>query len=111
MGYRIFLTFPLNRVLIVIIAFLLDFIFGDPRFRFHPIVIIGNFIKFLEKRLLKDSHSKSKKKRNGFIMAAVVSVLAFAVTFLIIFYSFKLNIFLGNIISAVFLFFMICNGS
>ncbi|MBU2563621.1 MAG: adenosylcobinamide-phosphate synthase CbiB [Actinobacteria bacterium] len=111
MGYRIFLTFPLNRVLIVIIAFLLDFIFGDPRSSFHPIVIIGNFIKFLEKRLLKGSHSKSKKKRNGFIMVAVVSVLAFAITFLIIFCSFKLNIFLGNIISAVFLFFMICNGS
>ena len=32
-------------------GFVLDLIFGDPHFRFHPVCLIGNFVGFLEKRL------------------------------------------------------------
>ena len=77
---------------------MLDFIFGDPQSRFHPVVIVGNFIKFLENKLLKDNHTKGKKKRNGFIITAIVTVVAFVVSYLIIIYSFKLNLVLGNIV-------------
>jgi len=107
----VFLKFPLNRAIIIFFAFVLDFIFGDPQSRFHPVIIIGNFISFLEKELLRDSYSKSKKKRNGFFLVVIVPVVAFAISFLIIFYTFKLNLILGNIVSAVLLYFMICNRS
>lgn len=32
-------------------GFVLDLIFGDPHFRFHPVCLIGNFVGFLEKHL------------------------------------------------------------
>lgn len=107
----IILKFPLNRIIIIFLAFMLDFIFSDPQSRLHPVVIMGNFIKFLEKGLLKDSYSKGKKKINGFIILAVVSLITYAVSFFLIFYSFRLNLIFGNIVSAVLLYFMICNGS
>lgn len=111
MDNLVFLKFPLNRAIIIFFAFMLDFIFGDPQSRFHPVVIGGNFIKFLENKLLKDNHTKGKKKRNGFIITAIVTVVAFVVSYLIIIYSFKLNLVLGNIVSTTLLYFIICNRS
>lgn len=42
-------------------AFLLDCIVGDPRSRFHPVVLIGDVISFYEKFLYgeRDSYGKS----------------------------------------------------
>ena len=51
-------------------GFVLDLIFGDPHFRFHPVCLIGNFVGFLEKHLNRfessgfssdDSHSAGSK--------------------------------------------------
>ena len=39
----------INLILILSGAFILDFIFGDPKSKFHPIVLLGNYIKFSEK--------------------------------------------------------------
>ncbi|MDY2842830.1 MAG: adenosylcobinamide-phosphate synthase CbiB [Treponema sp.] len=51
-------------------GFVLDLIFGDPHFRFHPVCLIGNFVGFLERHLNRfessgfssdDSHSAGSK--------------------------------------------------
>ena len=111
MNYEIFFTFPLNRITILVIALVLDFIFGDPQIGLHPIIAVGRLVESLEKRLLKDNYTEARKRINGLILVLIVSIIALALSYPVIFYSFKLNMFLGNIISAVILYFMVCNGS
>jgi len=38
---------------IILIGFILDLVFGDPRSLLHPVVVIGKTITFLEKILYK----------------------------------------------------------
>jgi len=111
MDHEIFFTFPLNRIIILATALILDFILGDPQIGFHPIIAVGKLIKYLERRLLKDNHTEVRKKMSGLILVLIISILVLALSYLAIFYSFKINMFFGNAISAVILYFMFCNGS
>lgn len=52
---------------------LLDLFVGDPKTKYHPVVLIGMLIGRLEKRLLKESDTPLQKRRKG--MALVCSVL------------------------------------
>ena len=98
--------FPLNRITILLIAVLMDLIFGDPRV-FHPIVALGKFILFLERKLLKGG---SKKVKGLFVLAVVCLTTALTV-FSITYAAFLLHPAAGNIISAVLLYFVLCNRS
>lgn len=42
-----------GSLLALMLGFVLDLIFGDPRWLYHPICVIGNLIAFLEKRIRK----------------------------------------------------------
>ena len=64
----------------VALGFLLDLIFGDPHWLYHPVQLIGSLISKLEKVLLKDTDSNKKKFRNGALLAVLVTVLTGAVT-------------------------------
>lgn len=55
-------------------AVFLDRLVGDPRTSLHPVVIIGNFIAWLERRLLQVEHPPVYKKLAGAVL--VISVLA-----------------------------------
>lgn len=64
-------------------GFLLDAVFGDPLSKLHPVVLIGKFISFLDKKLYrKGSHEFLR----GAVLAVMVSVVSAAcsgaVTFL-----------------------------
>jgi len=104
-------TFPLNRVAILVIALILDFILGDPQAGFHLVILMGRLIKYLEGRLLKENNTELRKKMNGLVLVLAVSIIIPALSYLVIFCCFKINIFLGNAISVVVLYFMICNRS
>ena len=56
----------------VALGFLLDLIFGDPHWLYHPVQLIGSLISKLEKVLLKDTDSDKKKFRNGALLAVLV---------------------------------------
>lgn len=56
----------------VLIALILDLIFGDPSNRFHPICLIGNLISFFEKKLYQNSFLSG---------ASVASLVIIIVTF------------------------------
>ncbi|SEJ10656.1 adenosylcobinamide-phosphate synthase [Propionispira arboris] len=58
----------MNTLLIAWSAFFIDTIFGDPRSKFHPVVLIGSLISFLEKFLLKHNHCAKKQFYNGIVM-------------------------------------------
>jgi adenosylcobinamide-phosphate synthase len=69
----------------ILIGFLLDCIFGDPRRLPHPICLIGNFINLMEK-VLRRAFPKSEKGElaGGAVIAAAVPAAAFGVSFMIL---------------------------
>ncbi|MDD4600269.1 Cobalamin biosynthesis protein CobD [bioreactor metagenome] len=69
---------------IPIAALLLDTAIGDPRSRFHPVVLIGKFIAFLEARLLKKEKPRNYKIAAGTLLVCLVLALTYASAWLIL---------------------------
>ena len=58
-----------------LMAFFIDMLIGDPRSKFHPVVLMGNLISFLEKLLYDVSDSNNRKLiKGGILTTAVVTV-------------------------------------
>ena len=85
----------------VALGFLLDLIFGDPHWLYHPVQLIGSLISKLEKVLLKDTDSDKKKFRNGAVLAVLVTALTGAVTILILFICYRISMTAGFIVESV----------
>jgi len=85
-------------VLDVVIAYVLDLLFGDPQGITHPIRFVGGLIKNTEKFLRTKVILKFKNKAkaeilSGFILCAFVVVIVFALVFVILY--------LANVISPI----------
>ncbi len=65
----------------LIVGFILDSIFGDPRWLPHPIRLFGNLISFAEKSFNKNNHQKIK--------GAMVTSSLIVLTWLVLFVFFK----------------------
>ena len=72
-------------VIIAVVAFLIDAIIGDPRSRFHPVVLIGILILVLEKFLRRDDDGYIKKICKGGLLVAVVLLVTYGVGFGIVY--------------------------
>ena len=67
------------------IGFILDCIFGDPRWLYHPICVIGNFIAFLEKKIRKLFPKTEKGELWGGVLEVfLVCTFSFGIPFGII---------------------------
>lgn len=78
------------RISALIAGFLLDLIFGDPRWLYHPICLIGNGIAFLEKRIRKIFPKTEKGElAGGFVEVLLVCLLTFTVPFLILHFLYR----------------------
>lgn len=66
---------------IIICAFLLDLIFGDPYWLPHPICFIGNVISFLEKKIRRIIRNEFF---GGFVLSITVIFISFALPFFIL---------------------------
>lgn len=64
-------------------AVILDRLVGDPRTSFHPVVVIGNFIAWLERRLLQAQHSPLRKKLSGALLVILVLAVVYGIAWLI----------------------------
>ena len=65
----------MSLMIVAVVAFLLDALIGDPRTKWHPVVLIGNSISALERILRRDFDSPSQKIfKGGVLVAIVVSV-------------------------------------
>ncbi|MBQ4402815.1 MAG: cobalamin biosynthesis protein CobD [Selenomonadaceae bacterium] len=62
-----------------VVAFLIDALLGDPRSKFHPVVLIGNLISTLEKILRRDFDSPNQKIFKGGLLVGVVVSASFFV--------------------------------
>lgn len=61
-----------NNCAQVVVAFLLDWWWGDPRWLPHPVVAIGKSISFLENILRREKHPPLVQKLAGALLTAVV---------------------------------------
>ena len=57
------------------LAYIIDLILGDPRWLYHPVIIIGKLISFLEKFLYK--------AKNKIFSGAILNILTLSVTFIV----------------------------
>lgn len=64
-------------------AVIIDRLIGDPRTSLHPVVMLGNFIAWLERQLLYVNHSAIYKKLAGAVLVVIVVATAYGVSWLI----------------------------
>ena len=77
----------MNLMIISVVAFLIDALIGDPRTKFHPVVLIGNLISFLERFLRRDNDISNKKIFKGCILVCIVVIFTFGIGFCLKFLS------------------------
>ena len=91
----------------LIIGYLLDLIFGDPRKLPHPIVAFGNIIGWCERHFNKGGH----KKRNGCLIAIILPLSTLFLGGLLAWGSWILHPFAYYGIASVFVFYGLANHS
>ena len=82
------------NILTALFAYIIDAVFGEFKFIKHPIIYIGDIIKFFESRYYKDSIFR------GFLLVVFVIFITFAISFAIYLYLSELNDILNIIISS-----------
>ena len=65
----------MSPIIIAVVAFLIDTVIGDPRSKFHPVVLIGNLISLLEKFLLRESDKPLRKIFKGGVLVYAVLII------------------------------------
>lgn len=71
-------------ILVMVIAYLLDLIIGDPYSFPHPVRFIGNLIRFTEEKIRKIFKSKNQLKIGGFLLWTITVGFTALVTGLIL---------------------------
>lgn len=66
-------------MIVSVAAFILDCLIGDPRSKFHPVVLIGNLIAWLEKRFYRAEDSNMTKFSMGFLLMLLVLLISYDV--------------------------------
>lgn len=66
------------------IAVILDWLIGDPRWFPHPIIYIGRFIGYLEKRVRKVAKNDKELKALGLVIVIIVAGTSLAIPFFIL---------------------------
>lgn len=82
-------------------AYILDIILGDPYWFPHPVKFIGKAVEYLEKRLRQ---FKMNLKSTGIILAILIIASTYAAVYFIIYLFNSINIWLGLIITSVFVY-------
>ena len=74
----------MNLMITAVAAFLFDALIGDPRSKFHPVVLMGNLISFLEKILRRDADGYIKKICKGGVLVILVLAISYGAGVLIL---------------------------
>ncbi len=73
----------MNAMITAVAAFLIDALIGDPRSKFHPVVLMGKLIVVLEYFLRRDFDSSTKKILKGGLLVLIVVLTSYGVGALI----------------------------
>ena len=91
----------MNNVLIALLAYIIDKLFGEFRFIKHPIVCIGELISFFESRFYKDSVIRGLYL--VMFVLITVTIFSFAITSLFEMFGSTANIVLSSLLASMFL--------
>ncbi|MCL2883709.1 MAG: adenosylcobinamide-phosphate synthase CbiB [Coriobacteriia bacterium] len=104
-----------KTALIIPLAFLLDWVIGDPQNPFHPMRLIGKGIaagtKAFKKAQQKQPWAPALQFVGGALLTVVTVGLAFAVTAVVIWALYLANFWLGLLVEAVICYFLIAAHS
>lgn len=85
----------MTDILIVSAGFILDMLFGDPSWLYHPIIAIGKLISFMENSLRRIFPKTNRGELlAGFFLAAFVPIISWGTAFFVLFIARKINIYL-----------------
>lgn len=97
-----------ERIAVVIAGFIMDMIFGDPHWLYHPVRAIGKCIEVCERvfvKLLNISEEREKdilKKRiAGTLIVIVVLLFSVGVPFIILYAAGRINFYLKTVIECI----------
>lgn len=82
-------------------GFLLDLLLGDPYWMPHPVRLIGNFIDFLDKRLIDEKKDCKKEFKNGMILVILVSLCTVGSAIVILCLAYHINVYTGVLLETV----------
>ncbi len=68
---------------LTLLAVCLDTLIGDPRGAWHPVVLIGNLIAVLERKLRRPEHSAKVQKFAGALLVALVLGITYGIVWLV----------------------------
>lgn len=85
--------------LLILLAFLLDLLVGDPAWIPHPVVLIGKGIDMLERLSRWISQSPTAFKITGLLTAAVIAVGSWGLSYLLVRWVFSINYWAGAALS------------
>ncbi|MFT8314598.1 MAG: adenosylcobinamide-phosphate synthase CbiB [Clostridium sp.] len=74
----------MHTALDIVLAVILDFILGDPRWLPHPIIYVGKIISFLEKKARKLSRNNNQLRLFGALIVIVVGFISFIIPFCVL---------------------------
>ncbi len=92
----------LCHIVALLLGTILDGIIGDPHGIWHPVCSIGNWISFLEGKLVGTSeYSPRSQKRRGFLLVFLVLLPVFILISFVMFLSYRIHILLGMAVEAI----------
>ncbi len=83
-----------THLLALTIAFIIDFLIGDPKWLPHPVCGMGNLIKKFDKWLNKGHHRKLK----GLIFLVFYLSIITSIVIVILFFAYQMNWFVGLLV-------------
>ena len=100
--------FDSYTALTALAAFVIDMLIGDPRSKYHPVVLMGNIISLLEKLLYNAIDSNNRKLLKGGILTTIVITVSYGIGLAIVHLSEYIDIKpIGILIEALVLSFII----
>lgn len=96
----------------LVLAFVLDRIFGDPHWKYHPICIIGNLIGGIERKLRARLPQTEKWERfGGKVLVCFVCFIVFSILLLISGIAYKLNVWVYLAMESILCYFILAAKS
>ncbi|NLM52243.1 MAG: cobalamin biosynthesis protein CobD [Firmicutes bacterium] len=90
-------------MLIIILAFLIDALLGDPDWLPHPVVQMGRLIIWTEKRLYAKTKSDCRQIIAGFLLVCFVLLTTFALTWGVLFLCQRVHKIFGFVVAIILL--------
>jgi adenosylcobinamide-phosphate synthase len=84
---------------IMVGAYILDLVFGDPAWLTHPVQIMGRVIAALEKRLWRANGSRARQRMSGAFLAIITLAIVAGVSVCVLLVCWKISLILFIVVS------------